>query len=301
MADDKRYYWVKLDYRRFEHDGDLDYLMGQKDGEKYVVLYMMLCLQTRNTGGEFITKLGDVVIPYDVDRIVRDCKYFSRDTVIVALELYKQLGLVYVNNGGFLQINNFDSVVGSECSSAKRVREFRQRQAERKPVITNDVTAQLQCNTDVTQDIRYKREDIRDKSKEKDDIDMEEDSFHSSSSCFEPSQDSQPDDVVFIEIPTNKSNETFPVYDSYVSKMQVLYPAVDVKSEIRRATAWCINNPKNRKTKSGINRFLNSWLSRAQNNAGRCVNSTRNADEDWMSQIENDPRYKGDGDITQLI
>ncbi len=265
MADDKRYYWVKLDYRRFEHDGDLDYLMGQKDGEKYVVLYMMLCLQTRNTGGEFITKLGDVVIPYDVDRIVRDCKYFSRDTVIVALELYKQLGLIYVNNGGFLQINNFDSVVGSESQSAKWMRDKRARDKQNQiaQTPTPPSLCNSHCEADVMQDIRYKREDIRDKNKEKDK--EESNSLHSlSSSCFEPSQDSQPDDAVFIEIPTNKSDEMFPVFDSYVSKMQALYPAVDVKSEIRKATAWCISNQKNRKTKSGMPRFLNSWLSRCQ-------------------------------------
>lgn len=300
MADDRRYYWVKLDYRRFENGGDLDFLMGQKNGAEYVVLYMMLCLNTRNTNGEFVARLGEVVIPYDVDKIVRDCKYFSRDTVMVALELYKQLSLVYVNEGGVMQIANFDDVVGSEGASAKWVRDYRKRQKEITSGITPTLQCKAECKADVIQDIRYKREDIRDKSKEKD-IDIEEDSFHSSSSCFEPSQDSQPDDVVFVEIPTNKSDEMFPVYYSYVSKMQALYPAVDVESEIRRATAWCISNPKNRKTKSGINRFLNSWLSRAQNNAGRCVNSTRNEDENWMRQIENDPRYKGDGDITQLI
>ena len=114
MAEDKRFYWVKLDYRRFETGGDLDFLMGQKGGAEYVVLYMMLCLNTRNTQGEFVSRLGEVVIPYDVDRIVRDCKYFSRDTVMVALELYRQLGLVYVTDGGSMRIANFDDVVGSE-------------------------------------------------------------------------------------------------------------------------------------------------------------------------------------------
>ena len=57
MAEDKRFYWVKLDYRRFETGGDLDFLMGQKGGAEYVVLYMMLCLNTRNTQGVAVMTL----------------------------------------------------------------------------------------------------------------------------------------------------------------------------------------------------------------------------------------------------
>lgn len=136
----------------------------------------------------------------------------------------------------------------------------------------------------------------------KDRLIEESNSLHSlSSSCFEPSQDSQPDDAVFIKIHTNRSGEMFPVTESYVSQMQELYPAVDVKEEIREAAAWCFNNDKRRKTMSGMKRFLNSWLARAQNSAKSCGTSSRPTGEDWMKQIENDPRYKGDGDITQFI
>ena len=45
------------------------------------------------------------------------------------------------------------------------------------------------------------------------------------------------------------------------------YPKVDVLAEVRKARAWCLSNPKNRKTKGGASRFLNSWLSRANDEA----------------------------------
>lgn len=45
------------------------------------------------------------------------------------------------------------------------------------------------------------------------------------------------------------------------------YPKVDVLGEIRKARAWCLSNPKNRKTRAGASRFLNSWLSRAETDA----------------------------------
>ena len=46
-----------------------------------------------------------------------------------------------------------------------------------------------------------------------------------------------------------------------------LYPAIDVMQQVRAMKGWLIANPKNRKTKSGINRFINAWLCREQNKA----------------------------------
>ncbi len=56
------------------------------------------------------------------------------------------------------------------------------------------------------------------------------------------------------------------------------YPAVDVESEIRKAAAWVVANPKNKKTQWG--RFINNWLSRAQDKAPR-VQTTKPA-QDWI-------------------
>lgn len=45
------------------------------------------------------------------------------------------------------------------------------------------------------------------------------------------------------------------------------YPAINVEAELRKAAAWLVANPKNKKSQYG--RFLNSWLSRAQDSAPR--------------------------------
>lgn len=50
----------------------IDYLMGQPDGANYVVLYQMLCLKTINTGGRLAFQIGDMIIPYDVEKIQRE-------------------------------------------------------------------------------------------------------------------------------------------------------------------------------------------------------------------------------------
>jgi hypothetical protein len=57
-----------------------------------------------------------------------------------------------------------------------------------------------------------------------------------------------------------------------VAELSGLYPAVDVEQQLRNMRGWLLANPKNRKTKAGIMRFVNSWLSREQNSARPTAN-----------------------------
>ena len=51
---------------------------------------------------------------------------------------------------------------------------------------------------------------------------------------------------------------------SEVKKYRELYPAVDVMQELRNMVGWLDGNPSKRKTKAGVRRFINGWLSREQ-------------------------------------
>ena len=89
MATGKRFYWMRL--REDFMTGDIvDFFMSKPNGANYVVLYQMLCLKTINTGGRLSRQIGEIIIPYDVEKIQRDCKWFSVDTIRVALSLYQQ-------------------------------------------------------------------------------------------------------------------------------------------------------------------------------------------------------------------
>lgn len=111
---EKRYYWLKLKADFYDDDGPADFLMSQKDGANYVVLYQMLCLKTINTNGRLENQIGDYLIRYDLDKIQRIGKYFTADTVRNALNLFKALGLVYEENDGTIVIANYGDLVGSE-------------------------------------------------------------------------------------------------------------------------------------------------------------------------------------------
>lgn len=159
MATGKRYYWIKLKDTFMTSDA-VDFLMGQKDGANYVVLYQMLCLKTINTGGRLERTIGEVIIPYDEEKIQRDTKWFTIDTVRVALNLYKSLGLIYADKNGVLCLTDHENLVGSETNWAIQKRNQRGELPSAEggqcpPICPPDV------HQNVHTDIRYK--EIRDK------------------------------------------------------------------------------------------------------------------------------------------
>lgn len=165
----KVYYWIKLKTDFFESDA-IDFLLSQKDGCQYVALYLKLCAMTANTNGVLASKVGNMLIPYSVEKIARDTKFFSADTVRVALELYKNLRLINVSDDNVLHIANFDAMIGNSKTDehtkklgAERQRRYRERQKA------------LSDNVTVTQDVtlfrnvesRVKSLESRDKSLDK--------------------------------------------------------------------------------------------------------------------------------------
>lgn len=68
------------------------------------------------------------------------------------------------------------------------------------------------------------------------------------------------------------NGEDVPILEEDIAKWSAAYPAVDVRTEVRQAGAWCDANPRNRKTSKGMERFLVNWLSRSQDRAARSRN-----------------------------
>lgn len=165
---DKGYfYWIKLRTDFFDSDA-IDFLLSQKNGAEYVVLYQMLCLKSANSNGFLGAKVGEIIIPYDINRIVRDTKYFDHDTVAVALECFKKLGLVYQSDENGLYIVGLEDMVGHErnSSEANRIRKYRKNKALQQALqnVTDSVT-----NSNVEKEIEKEKDiDIEiEKEKEK--------------------------------------------------------------------------------------------------------------------------------------
>jgi len=158
MATGKRYYWIKLKDTFMTSDA-VDFLMGQPEGANYVVLYQMLCLKTINTDGKLERHIGEVIIPYDEAKIQRDCKWFTIDTVRVALNLYKALGLIYVDKDGVLCLTDHENLVGSSTDYADQKRIQRANNAPQLPPVDN-------VHTDVHENVHTENRDVDSRDKE---------------------------------------------------------------------------------------------------------------------------------------
>lgn len=258
MAKPKRYFWMKLK-ESFMTSDTIDYFMSQPDGANYVVLYQMLCLKTINTGGRMSRQIGELIIPYDVEKIQRDCKWFSVDTIRVALKLYQTVGLIYEDIDGTLVLTDHKNLVGSETDAAARMRNSRENRA----VLPESVTPGEQCANIVTPEIENR---VRDKS-----LDIDGEIKEVENTSFSPEAETAPDQPkqpapsspVVISITLNDKTE-FPITEADVAGWKDLYPAVDIMQELRKMRGWADANPTKRKTKAGIKRFINAWLAKEQ-------------------------------------
>lgn len=71
----------------------------------------------------------------------------------------------------------------------------------------------------------------------------------------------------FIRLPTNKfetAGEEVIITEQFIEQYQPLYPAVDVRSELRKMRGWLLSRPDQRKTKKGMTRFAVAWFGRQQ-------------------------------------
>lgn len=80
----------------------------------------------------------------------------------------------------------------------------------------------------------------------------------------EPQSVSQP----VVEVPI-LGNKAYGVSPEMVDEWSKAYPAVDVVAELHKMRVWSLSNPTKQKTSTGIARFVNAWLSKAQNEAGK--------------------------------
>ena len=162
MATGKRYYWMKLK-ESFMTSDTIDFFMSQPNGAQYVVLYQMLCLKTINTGGKLERRIGEVLIPFDVAKITRDMKWFSEDTVRVAMQLYQQFGLIYKDENGVLVMADHNNLVGSETDYAIQKKIQRGGSGDQKKLSSGSVDKAMDravdnVHTDI--EIRYRDKDI---------------------------------------------------------------------------------------------------------------------------------------------
>ncbi|WP_270670489.1 phage replisome organizer N-terminal domain-containing protein [Paraclostridium bifermentans] len=121
----KKYYWLKLKEDFFEEDA-ISWIEEQENGKDYCLFYLKLCLKSLKTNGLLIRNVGSMLVPYDIKTLARVTNT-ETDTVRVAMELFKRIGLVQILENGEIYIAELQNMVGSETKWAEKKRLQRQK------------------------------------------------------------------------------------------------------------------------------------------------------------------------------
>lgn len=108
-----------------------------------------------------------------------------------------------------------------------------------------------------------------------------------------PAQSSEIFDTTppFIMLTLNTGAE-YPIHEPQIAEWGTLFPAVDTRQELRAIRAWLLANPRRRKTRNGMLRFVTSWLSRAQDRGGNGHATRQPADKPSLAERASNARRR---------
>lgn len=262
MADNKKYYYLRLKDNFFDSD-EIVLLESMQDGYIYSNILLKLYLRSLRDNGRL---MFNGAIPYSPQMIATITRH-QVGTVEKALKLFAEMGLIEILDSGAIYMLNIQNMIGKSSTEADRRREYYNRiEAEKNNLLP-----------DCEKSREKSREKFREKSREicapeiekeiEKEIEIEREidtSARSRKNGSKPEADKTP---VFITFPLN-TGEEYPITEGSISKWEQLYPAVDIRHELRKMRGWLDSNPTKRKTRGGIARFVNSWLSREQDRGG---------------------------------
>ena len=113
--ENKVYYWMALKKDFFDRPAMVQ-LLDQENAGDYVVLYLQLCLQTINSHGYLVSKIGNKFFPFTKKMIARETGYHSEEFVVKALELFADLELVKIGYKGYKYIPEVQESIGSSSN-----------------------------------------------------------------------------------------------------------------------------------------------------------------------------------------
>lgn len=153
MADNKKYYYIKLKEDFFDRE-EIVLLEGEKDGFKYSNFLLKLYLKSLRGDGRLIFT---EFIPYDTKMLAKLTR-FSENFVKKALKKLQDFELIEVLDDGVIYMLNIQEFIGESSTEADRKRVYRRKVEEEK---SGQMSRQM--SDKCTPEIRDKRLENRDK------------------------------------------------------------------------------------------------------------------------------------------
>lgn len=113
---DTKFFWLQLKEDFFEEDA-ISWLEEQVNGKEYSLFYLKLCLKSLKTNGMLIRTVGEILVPYDNEKLA-EITNTDVDTVIVAMTLLQKIGLVKILSNGEIYLSKIIHMIGSQSVGA---------------------------------------------------------------------------------------------------------------------------------------------------------------------------------------
>ena len=137
MADNKRYYYMRLKESFFDDDA-IKILEAMPDGYLYSNILLKLYLKSLKFNGRL---MYNERIPYNAS-VLATLTNHSVGTVEKALDIFEQLGLIEVLDNGAIYMLDIQNYIGKSTTEADRKRDYRNRIDEEKKIISGQMSGQ---------------------------------------------------------------------------------------------------------------------------------------------------------------
>lgn len=161
MADNKKYYYLKLKENFFDSD-ELIILESMQDGYLYSNILLKLYLRSLKNEGRL---MFNDRIPFNSTMLAQVTRH-SVGVVEKAMKIFQELGLVEVLDNGAIYMLDIQNFIGKSSTEADRIREYRSRiENEKKPKLQNLYKCTPEIELDIEKEKEIKKELDIDKDK----------------------------------------------------------------------------------------------------------------------------------------
>ena len=137
MADNKRYYYMRLKESFFDDDA-IKILEAMPDGYLYSNILLKLYLKSLKFNGRL---MYNERIPYNAS-VLATLTNHSVGVIEKALDIFEQLGLIEVLDNGAIYMLDIQNYIGKSTTEADRKRDYRNRIEEEKKIISGQMSGQ---------------------------------------------------------------------------------------------------------------------------------------------------------------
>ncbi len=153
MADNKRYYYLKLKENFFDR-AEIKTIEGMQSGYEYICIIQKMYLRSLSREGKLM--LTDT-IPYDLQTLSSVLGH-KQNAIKMAIEIFSKLNLCEILDDKSIYMTEIQNFIGESSTEADRIREYRLKINENKQkLLSSDVQMYDKCTPELELELELEK------------------------------------------------------------------------------------------------------------------------------------------------